>query len=172
MFDAFSKVIAQANTSSEFVSTGQIDALTAFVADSNKRVDAVNRICANASAIIAKAASQLFQQEPALVAPGGTAYGKHQAAACVRDLEIILRYITYALYSGDASVLEERCLEGLRDTYVSLGISGASVAEGIRKMKVIAIAVANDRNAITPGDCSSLMSEIGTYFDRAAAAVV
>ncbi|NDC35947.1 MAG: phycocyanin subunit beta, partial [Synechococcaceae bacterium WB9_2_112] len=24
---------------------------------------------------------------------------------------------------------------------------------------------------ITPGDCSALMSEIGTYFDRAAAAV-
>ncbi|NDF62523.1 MAG: phycocyanin subunit beta, partial [Synechococcaceae bacterium WBB_3_034] len=27
------------------------------------------------------------------------------------------------------------------------------------------------RNGITPGDCSALMSEVGTYFDRAAAAV-
>jgi len=45
------------------------------------------------------------------------------------------------------------------------------VAEGIRKMKDAAIAIANDRNGITQGDCSALMSEIGTYFDRAAAAV-
>jgi len=33
------------------------------------------------------------------------------------------------------------------------------------------VAQADDRNGITPGDCSALMSEVGTYFDRAAAAV-
>ena len=38
-------------------------------------------------------------------------------------------------------------------------------------MKEAAIAIANDRNNITPGDCSSLMSELAGYFDRAAAAV-
>ena len=48
---------------------------------------------------------------------------------------------------------------------------GASVAEGVRKMKDAAIALVNDRNGITPGDCSALVSEIGTYFDRAASAV-
>ncbi|MFM7547601.1 MAG: phycocyanin subunit beta, partial [Cyanobacteriota bacterium] len=94
-------------------------------------------------------------------------------AACLRDMEIVLRYITDATFTGDASVLEDRCLNGLRETYLALGVPGASVAEGIRKMKdaAIAIAIANDRNGITPGDCSALMSEIGTYFDRAAAAV-
>ncbi len=88
-----------------------------------------------------------------------------------RDMEIILRYVTYAVFTGDASVLEDRCLNGLRETYLALGVPGASVAEGVRKMKDAAIAIANDRNGITPGDCSALMSEIGTYFDRAAAAV-
>ena len=34
-----------------------------------------------------------------------------------------------------------------------------------------AIAIANDRSGITSGDCSALISEIGTYFDRAAASV-
>ncbi len=62
-------------------------------------------------------------------------------------------------------------LFSLRETYLALGVPGASVAEGVRKMKDAAIAIANDRNGITPGDCSALMSEIGTYFDRAAAAV-
>ena len=92
-------------------------------------------------------------------------------AACLRDMEIVLRYITYSLFTGDASVLEDRCLNGLRETYLALGVPGASVAEGIRKMKDASIAIANERNGITPGDCSALMSEIGTYFDRAAAAV-
>jgi len=37
--------------------------------------------------------------------------------------------------------------------------------------KEAAIAIANDRNNIQPGDCSSLMAELSSYFDRAAAAV-
>ena len=92
-------------------------------------------------------------------------------AACLRDMEIILRYITYSVFNGDASVLEDRCLNGLRETYQALGTPGASVAEGVRKMKDAAIAIANDRSGITSGDCSALISEIGTYFDRAAASV-
>jgi hypothetical protein len=38
-------------------------------------------------------------------------------------------------------------------------------------MKDAATAIANDSAGITQGDCSSLMSELAGYFDRAAAAV-
>jgi phycocyanin beta chain len=38
-------------------------------------------------------------------------------------------------------------------------------------MKEAAIALANDRNGVTQGDCSSLIAELSSYFDRAAAAV-
>jgi phycocyanin beta chain len=38
-------------------------------------------------------------------------------------------------------------------------------------MKESAIAIVNDPSGITSGDCSSLVSEIGSYFDLAAAAV-
>jgi phycocyanin beta chain len=147
MFDAFTKVVAQADARGEFLNAGQIDALASMVAESNKRMDAVNRITSNASKIVTNAARELFEQQPALIAPGGNTF------------------------TGDASVLEDRCLNGLRETYLALGVPGASVAEGVRKMKDAALAIAGDRNGITPGDCSALMSEIGTYFDRAAAAV-
>jgi phycocyanin beta chain len=86
-------------------------------------------------------------------------------------MEIILRYVTYAAFTGDASVLDDRCLNGLRETYVALGVPGASVAAGVNKMKEAAIAIANDPNGVTRGDCSSLMAELGSYFDRAASAV-
>jgi phycocyanin beta chain len=45
------------------------------------------------------------------------------------------------------------------------------VAAGVAKMKDAAISIVNDPNGITKGDCSALVSEIASYFDRAAAAV-
>lgn len=171
MFDAFTKVVSQADTRGEYLSSSQLDGLSAMVADSFKRMDAVNRITGNASKIVADAARALFAEQPQLIAPGGNAYTNRRMAACLRDMEIILRYVTYATFAGDSSVLEDRCLNGLRETYVALGVPGASVATGVHKMKDAALAVANDRNGITQGDCSALMSEIAGYFDRAASAV-
>jgi phycocyanin beta chain len=171
MYDAFAKVVAQADTRGEYLSGSQIDALSAMVSDGSKRLDAVNRITSNASAIVANAARSLFAEQPQLIAPGGNAYTNRRMAACLRDMEIILRYVTYAIFTGDASVLDDRCLNGLRETYVALGVPGASVATGVQKMKEAAIAIANDPNGVTRGDCSALMAEIGSYFDRAAGAV-
>ena len=171
MFDAFTRVVSQADARGEFLSTSQLDALSAMVAESNKRMDAVNRITSNASAIVTNAARALFAEQPALIAPGGNAYTSRRNAACLRDMEIILRYITYAIFAGDASVLEDRCLNGLRETYLALGTPGSSVAVGVQKMKDAAIAIVNDRTGITPGDCSALIAEISSYFDRAASAV-
>ena len=142
MFDAFTKVVAQADARGQFIGAGEIDALAAMVADSNKRLDAVNRISSNASAIVANAARDLFAQQPALIAPGGNAYTSRRMAACLRDMEIVLRYVTYAIFAGDASVLEDRCLNGLRETYLALGTPGASVAAAIGLISQIAMSLA------------------------------
>ena len=171
MFDAFAKVVSQADARGEYISGAQLDALSAMVSDSNKRMDAVNRITGSSSAIVANAARALFAEQPQLIAPGGNAYTSRRMAACLRDMEIILRYITYAIFSGDASVLEDRCLNGLKETYLALGTPGNSVAVGVEKMKEAAIAIANDPSGITRGDCSALVAEISSYFDMAAAAV-
>lgn len=171
MFDAFTKVVSQADTRGEMLSAGQIDALSQMVAESNKRLDAVNRITGSASTIVTNAARALFDEQAQLIAPGGNAYTHRRMAACLRDMEIILRYVTYAVFAGDASVLDDRCLNGLRETYLALGVPGASVAVGVQKMKDAALAIVNDPSGITPGDCSALCSEIASYFDRAAAAV-
>lgn len=171
MLDAFTKVVTQADARGDYVSDAQIDALAKMVSDGTKRMDVVNRITGNASAIVTTAARTLFDEQPQLIAPGGNAYTNRRMAACLRDMDIILRYITYAVFTGDGSVLDDRCLNGLRETYSALGVPGASVAESVNKMKAAAIAIANDRNGVTPGDCSSLMAELGSYFDRAAQAV-
>ncbi|MBD2213198.1 phycocyanin subunit beta [Calothrix sp. FACHB-156] len=171
MFDAFAKVVSQADARGEYLSGSQIDALSAMVADGNKRMDVVNRITGNSSSIVADAARALFAEQPQLIAPGGNAYTNRRMAACLRDMEIILRYVTYAIFTGDASILDDRCLNGLRETYQALGVPGGSVATGVSKMKDAALAIAGDTNGVTRGDCSSLMSEVAGYFDRAASAV-
>jgi phycocyanin beta chain len=171
MLDAFAKVVSQADARGEYLNVSQLDALGAMVAEGNKRMDTVNRITANASAIVANAARSLFAEQPQLIAPGGNAYTSRRMAACLRDMEIILRYITYAVFAGDASVLDDRCLNGLRETYLALGTPGASVAVGVSKMKDASLAIIGDRNSITSGDCSAIMAEVASYFDRAASSV-
>ncbi len=171
MFDAFAKVVSQADARGEYLSTTQLDALSSMVAEGNKRMDTVNRITSNSSAIVANAARALFAEQPQLIAPGGNAYTSRRMAACLRDMEIILRYITYATFAGDASVLDDRCLNGLRETYLALGTPGTSVAIGVKKMKEAAMVIVNDTNNITRGDCAAIASEVGSYFDKAAAAV-
>lgn len=171
MLDAFAKVVSQADSKGEFLSTDQLDALTSVVKNGSKRLDAVNRITSNANTIVTNAARALFEEQPQLIAPGGNAYTNRRMAACLRDMEIILRYVTYAALAGDSSVLDDRCLNGLRETYQALGTPGSSVAVGVQKMKEAAIRIANDPAGITQGDCSQLISEIASYFDRAAAAV-
>ena len=173
MLDAFAKVVSQADSRGEFLSANQLDALNNMIKEGNKRIDAVNRISTNASSIVADAARSLFEEQPQLIQPGGNAYTNRRMAACLRDMEIILRYVTYALMAGDSSVLDDRCLNGLRETYQALGVPGGSTATGVQKMKTIAIAIANDPNApgIVKGDCNAIMSELASYFDRAASSV-
>nr|YP_010337349.1 phycocyanin beta subunit [Pulvinaster venetus]UNJ16934.1 phycocyanin beta subunit [Pulvinaster venetus] len=171
MLDAFAKVVAQADARGEFLSNTQIDALAAMVADGNKRLDAVTKITSNSSAIVTNAARALFSEQPQLIQPSGNAYTNRRMAACLRDMEIILRYVTYAMIAGDSSVLDDRCLNGLKETYQALGVPSASVAVGVQKMKEASVALANDPSGVTPGDCSSLIAELASYFDRAAAAV-
>lgn len=172
MLDAFAKVVAQADVRGEFLSKPQLDALESIIADGSKRLDVVNRINSNATSIVTNSARALFAEQPQLVQPGGNAYTSRRMAACLRDMSIVLRYVSYSMMAGDSSVLDDRCLNGLRETYQALGTPGASVAVAIQKMKEASIAIANDSSNITPGDCSSLIAELSTYFDRAAVAVV
>lgn len=170
MIDAFVRVISQADAKGEFLSRDQLDDVRKMVNEGNRRMDIVNRITADAPAIYTNATRKLFAEQPQLIKPGGNAYTNRRAAACLRDMEIILRYVTYAMLSGDASVLDDRCLNGLRETYETLGVPGSSVADGVQFMKNISLQMISESNRSSTDD-SDLMSELASYFDRASAAV-
>lgn len=171
MNDVFTKAIAQADLKGAFLSEAEFDKLASFAKEGNKRLDAVAALTNNASAIISEAAHRLFAEQKELIQPGGNAYPNRRMAACLRDMEIILRYVSYSLLSGDASVLDDRCLNGLRETYNALGTPTQSVARAVSLMKEAAMVYLKDSSNVTKGDCSALYAEAATYFDKAAAAI-
>ena len=131
---ATSTPVSRRDARGEFLNAGQIDALSAMVGDSFKRMDAVNRITSNASKIVTNAARDLFDQQPALIAPGGNAYTTRRWAACLRDMDYFLRYASYALVADDSTILNERVLNGLDDTYKSLGVPTGPTVRSIALM--------------------------------------
>nr|QCI09071.1 gerythrin subunit b [Inkyuleea mariana] len=176
MLDAFSRVVVTSDAKAAYVGGSDLQALKTFIADGNKRLDSVNFIVCNASCIVSDAVSGMICENPGLITPGGNCYTNRRMAACLRDGEIILRYISYALLSGDKAVLEDRCLNGLKETYVALGVPTNSTTRAVNIMKAAAVAfvtnTASQRKMdVTSGDCSSLAAEVGSYCDHVASAV-
>ena len=122
MLDAFSRKAVSADSSGAFIGGGELASLKSFIADGNKRLDAVNAISGNAACIVSDAVAGICCENTGLTAPNGGVYTNRKMAACLRDGEIVLRYVSYALLAGDASVLQDRCLNGLRETYAALGV--------------------------------------------------
>lgn len=183
MLDAFSKAVTSADAGGKFVGGAELEALKGFIAEGNKRLDAVNAITSNASCIVTDSVAGICCESPGLTEPGGGVYTNRKMAACLRDGEIILRYVTYALLTGDASVLTDRCLNGLKETYAALGVPAGNAARAVAIMKACAVAHITATNteaqagskyrkmSFTEGDCSALSSECAGYFDAVIAAI-
>ena len=176
MLDAFSRAVTGADSSGSFVGGTDLDSLKGFIADGNKRLDAVNFLASNASCIVSDAVAGIVCESPGLTEPGGGVYNTRKMAACLRDGEIILRYITYAVLTGDSSVLSDRCLNGLKETYAALGVPTGNTARAVNIMKAAAVAFTNNnasqrKESVTEGDCASLASEVAALFDSVVAAI-
>ena len=177
MLDAFSRKAVSADSSGAFIGGGELASLKSFIADGNKRLDAVNAISSNASCIVSDAVAGICCENTGLTAPNGGVYTNRKMAACLRDGEIVLRYVSYALLAGDASVLQDRCLNGLRETYAALGVPTGSASRAVAIMKAAAAALITNTNsqakkmALTSGDCSNLAGEAASYFDMVISAI-
>ena len=176
MLDAFSRVVVNSDAKAAYVGGSDLQALKSFISDGNKRLDAVNVIVSNASCIVSDAVSGMICENPGLIAPGGNCYTNRRMAACLRDGEIILRYISYALLAGDVSVLEDRCLNGLKETYIALGVPTNSSVRSVNIMKSAVVAFVSNtapqrKMELSSGDCSALSAEVASYCDRVCAAI-
>ncbi|WP_448603543.1 allophycocyanin subunit beta [Thermoleptolyngbya sp.] len=135
MRDAVTSLIENYDLKGRYLDRDALDTLKSYFSTGVARVQAAAVINSNAAGIVRQAGSRLFEEVPELIRPGGNAYTTRRYAACLRDMDYYLRYASYALVAGNTNLLDERVLEGLRETYNSLGVPIGPTVRGIQLLK-------------------------------------
>ena len=134
MRDAITGLIGRYDQLGRYLDRDAIDRISAYYSESEVRLAAVELINREAAAIVREAAQRLWLADPELILPGGNAYTTRRLSACLRDMDYFLRYASYALIADDATILNERVLNGLDDTYKSLGVPTGPTVRSIALM--------------------------------------
>ncbi|MDJ0734746.1 MAG: allophycocyanin subunit beta [Nostocaceae cyanobacterium] len=137
MRDAVTSLIKNYDVAGRYFDRNAIDNLKSYFASGTARIQAAGVVNSSAASIVKQAGLKLFDELPELIRPGGNAYTTRRYAACLRDMDYYLRYATYAMVAGSMDVLDERVLQGLRETYNSLGVPISPTVRGIQIMKDI-----------------------------------
>ncbi len=144
MRDAVTNLIRNYDVAGRYLDRNAIDSLKDYFESGTARVAVATMISGNAASVVREAGTKLFEEVPELLRPGGYAYTTRRYSACLRDMDYYLRYASYALVAGNMNVLDERVLQGLRETYNSLGVPIGPTVVGIQIMKDILKAMASE----------------------------
>ena len=154
MQDAITAVINSSDVQGKYLDQSSMDKLAAYFQTGELRVRAATAIGANASEIVRDAVAKALLYSD-ITRPGGNMYTTRRYAACIRDLDYYLRYATYAMLAGDPSILDERVLNGLKETYNSLGVPVGATVQAIQAMKEVTASLVG----------ADAGKEMGVYFD-------
>lgn len=134
MKDAITSVLNQYDLTGRYLDKNALIQLNKYFETGQERLNIVEIINNQSSKIIKETASRLYQEQPELLRPGGNSYTTRRYAACLRDIEYYLRYASYAVIAGDSNILNERVLDGLKDTYNSLSVP---ISPTVRSIKIL-----------------------------------
>lgn len=140
MQDAITSVINAADVQGKYLDDGSVEKLRSYFQTGELRVRAAATIAANAATIIKESVAKSLLYSD-ITRPGGNMYTTRRYAACIRDLDYYLRYATYSMLAGDPSILDERVLNGLKETYNSLGVPIGATIQAIQAMKEVTVSV-------------------------------
>lgn len=154
MQDLITSTINTFDVRAQYPDSDAMNRLENYFKSGDLRAKASLAIGANAKSIITKAVAKSLMYTD-ITAPGGNMYTCRRYAACIRDLEYFLRYATYAMLAGDPSILEERVLNGLRETYNSLGVPIGGTVRAVQAMKEVTADLVGTEAG----------KEMGVYFD-------
>nr|QCI05642.1 Allogcyanin beta 18 subunit [Cryptopleura ramosa] len=148
MQDAITSVLNKYDLTGKYLDNLAINELNNYFITAVERLKVVQIINSQASKIIKEAATKLYEEQPELLRPSGNSYTTRRYAACLRDIEYYLRYATYALIAGNFNILDERVLDGLKDTYNSLDVPIAPTVRSIKILEEQVISQLIDKNLI------------------------
>ena len=145
------------------------ESIQEFVNTANTRLDAINSITNNSHAIAADAVTAMICENEDSLNSNNSINTTNKMSVCLRDGEIILRYVTYLLITNDDSILEKSCLKDLKNTYLSLGVpipNAIRVVELIRDATISDIKTTMNLTAENKIIMSNLIKETRIYFEK------
>ena len=140
-----------------------------FVNTANSRLDAIISITNNSHAIAADAVTAMICENQESVNSHNSVNTTNKMSVCLRDGEIIIRYITYLLITKDESILEKSCLRDLKNTYIALGVPlshAIRIVELIRDSTIIDIQTTSSLSKENKSVISGLVKETECYFEK------
>ena len=140
-----------------------------FVNTSNTRLDAIISITNNSHAIAADAVTAMICENQDSLNSSNCVNTTNKMSVCLRDGEIIIRYITYLLITNDESILEKSCLKDLKNTYIALGVplsNAIRVVELIKNSTITDIQTTSNFSQNNKSVISELIKETEIYFEK------
>ncbi|EME28464.1 [pt] phycobilisome core component (ApcF) [Galdieria sulphuraria] len=120
MKDIINKTLESYDFKGKYLDIEAINKLEIYFKSANLRIDLIKFINEQSVLILKETSAELFEEYIELLRPGGNAYTTRRYAA-----------------SDDPSVLDERVLNGLKETYNSLGVPIAPTIRALNIMKKI-----------------------------------
>ena len=140
-----------------------------FISTANTRLNAIISITNNSHAIAADAVTAMICENQDSLNSNNCVNTTNKMSVCLRDGEIIIRYITYLLLTKDESILEKSCLKDLKNTYIALGVplsNAIRVVELIKDSTIIDIKTTSSLSQDNKSLTSELIKETEIYFDK------
>nr|YP_009395348.1 allophycocyanin beta 18 subunit [Polysiphonia infestans]ARW64328.1 allophycocyanin beta 18 subunit [Polysiphonia infestans] len=150
MQDTISNILNKYDTTGKYLDKIGIQEIELYFNVAIERLKITELITSNSSKIVTETATRLYIEQPELLRPGGNSYTTRRYATCLRDIDYYLRYASYSLVAGNIDILNERLLDGLKETYSSLSVPLGPVIRVIEILKeVILIEIKKQKIHIT-----------------------
>nr|YP_010902843.1 allophycocyanin beta 18 subunit [Hypnea flava]WCH54897.1 allophycocyanin beta 18 subunit [Hypnea flava] len=155
MQDAITNVLNKYDLTGKYLDTFALSTIENYLSNAITRIKVIEFINSKSSKIVREAGARLYNEQPELLRPGGNSYTTRRYAACLRDIEYYLRYASYAIMAGDINILNERVLDGLRETYNSLNVP---IGPTVRSIKILEEIIQNELQ-FTSTNLKSIINE-------------
>jgi len=147
----------------------EIDNIKEFINTSNSRLDAIISITNNSHAIAADAVTAMICENQDSLNSSNSVNTTNKMSVCLRDGEIIIRYVTYLLLTHEEKILYKSCLKDLKNTYLALGVP---LVNAIRVIELIKDATISDIKSTVDSEMNDksflndLIKDTELYFQK------
>ncbi len=135
MQDIITNILNKYDTTGKYLDSAGVKEIEKYFSTGIERLKITEIIVCNSSKIVKETANRLYTEQPELLRPGGNSYTTRRYATCLRDIDYYLRYASYCLIAGNEDILNERLLDGLKETYLSLGVPIGPIIRSIQLLK-------------------------------------